>query len=131
MREMDTRLCTGHGSGDAGVAVVSAPDGESKVEQIFLLAPGPPNSQATIRQDGASNPVSGDTWFPVVLASEGRKGCTFVLEEIQWFLSQQAPQITWYLRNIPMSVSRKTEQNKPSPPERQEMWSAFFEHRGR
>lgn len=33
-------------------------------------------------------------------------------------------QITWCLRNIPMHVSRKTEQNKPSPPEGQEMWSA-------
>ena len=30
-----------------------------------------------------------------------------------------------------MYVSRKTEQNKIPPPGRQEMWSAFFEHRGR
>ena len=53
---------------------------------------GPTNSVTTVQQDGASSPISGDTWFPVVLAFKGRKGCTLVLEEIQWFLSQQAPQ---------------------------------------
>lgn len=70
----------------------SAGDGESEVESIFLLALGPPNSKTTIQQDGAPNPITGDTWFPVALACEGRQGCTSVLEELQWFLSQQAPQ---------------------------------------
>lgn len=39
-------------------------------------------------------------------------------------------QVTWYLRNVPMYISRKPEQNKLPPPGWQEMWSAFFEHQG-
>lgn len=82
----------GHGSGVAGYG--------GGVGFVFVRMRGtdipscssPPNSKTTVQQDGASNPISGNTWFPVVLAIKGRKGCTFVLEDIQWLLSQQAPQ---------------------------------------
>lgn len=64
---------------------------DSEADQIFLLAPGPTDSKTTIPRDGAFSRIRGDTWFPVVLALRGKAGCTFVLERIQWLLSQQAP----------------------------------------